>query len=176
MFDPTKPVQTRDGRKARILCTDADSARSIVALVLCDDKRERPFSYYPSGSAETFRDLPGDLVNVPEPVPPAFDPTKPVQTRDGRKVRILCTDRRGRRPIVGLIEENDGAECLNTFNEDGRCGECSTPSNDLVNIPERRTLGLYKHYCYGYFAAASSRYDFHNPNAWIYVKDIKIEV
>jgi hypothetical protein len=32
-FDPTKPVQTHGGRKARILCTDRNSTYNIVALI-----------------------------------------------------------------------------------------------------------------------------------------------
>ena len=32
MFDPTKPVQCRNGRKARIICTDAKGEYSIFAL------------------------------------------------------------------------------------------------------------------------------------------------
>ena len=39
-----------------------------------------------------------------------FDPTKPVQTRDGREARIICTDveRKGDWPIVALIKTSDG--------------------------------------------------------------------
>ena len=37
---------------------------------------------------------------------PALDLTKPVQTRDGRKVRVLCTDGPGELPVVGFIEGN----------------------------------------------------------------------
>lgn len=33
----------------------------------------------------------------------AFDPTKPVQTRDGRKARIICTDAKGVLPIIALV-------------------------------------------------------------------------
>ena len=37
---------------------------------------------------------------------PSLDLTKPVQTRDGRKVRLLCTDGPGELPVVGFIEDN----------------------------------------------------------------------
>lgn len=76
-FDPTKPVQTRDGRPARIICTDLVSAsgKSIVALA------KEPFGTYAGKNVESvtyyYSDghfLPSkidndmDLVNVPERV------------------------------------------------------------------------------------------------------------
>jgi hypothetical protein len=69
-----------------------------------------------------------------------FDPTKPVQTRDGRKVRIICTDAKDCQPIIALITEK-GCEMprqydLNgSFFYDGR--ECQT---DLVNVPETKSF------------------------------------
>lgn len=36
-----------------------------------------------------------------------FDPAKPCTTRDGRKVRILCTDARGDYPIIGIVDCGD---------------------------------------------------------------------
>ena len=45
---------------------------------------------------------------------------KPVCTRDGRKARIICFDRKGGTPIVGLIQE-DGFETVATFSERGLC-------------------------------------------------------
>ena len=43
---------------------------------------------------------------IKEHVMPSLDLTKPVQTRDGRKVRVLCTDGPGDLPVVGFIEGN----------------------------------------------------------------------
>lgn len=41
-----------------------------------------------------------------------LDFTKPVQTRDGRNVRILCTDGGGEYPVIGYCDplEGDGDE------------------------------------------------------------------
>jgi hypothetical protein len=68
-FDPTKPVQTRAGRPARILCTDYAPHyynRNILAIVTYDDGHEVVWSYRANGS---FRDNGKednlDLVNVP---------------------------------------------------------------------------------------------------------------
>jgi len=67
-----------------------------------------------------------------------FDPSKPVQTRDGRKARILCTDKVGHHPIVALVMSSYSSE-ENTFyyDEEGCISEVPNPL-DLVNIPERR--------------------------------------
>lgn len=68
MFDPTLPVQTRGGRPARIIATDAKGLYPIIALIANTDGTERLRRV-----AETGKDLyaadetPHDLVNVPPP-------------------------------------------------------------------------------------------------------------
>ena len=67
-FDPTKPVRTRCGCPARILCTDRESngAGSIVALVRIRKGAERVHTYYAAGHLwEDGREADGDLVNIP---------------------------------------------------------------------------------------------------------------
>ena len=67
-FDPTKPVQTRDGRKARIIATDAsDPHFPIVALLTQKAGGERPERYTFAGRYYFGDDIlrPTDLVNVP---------------------------------------------------------------------------------------------------------------
>lgn len=63
-----------------------------------------------------------------------LDLTRPVQTRDGRKVRILCTDRRGPAPIVGIVE-CASSEATLVWQRDGSTDRCPMAS-DLVNVPE----------------------------------------
>jgi hypothetical protein len=67
-----------------------------------------------------------------------FDPTKPVQTRDGRKARIICTDRRGLFPIVALVDsvKGDTQICL-SYNIKGEYAGSLSSSANLVNIVER---------------------------------------
>lgn len=69
-FDLTKPVQTRDGRKARILATDFKcvTRRSIVAAITSVSGEEVLFLRYPDGriSSVEGETAGGDLVNVPE--------------------------------------------------------------------------------------------------------------
>lgn len=69
-----------------------------------------------------------------------IDLTKPVQTRDGRRVRILCADAKGDFPIIGAVEERDGTERSGSWMRDGRY-LCTGPStSDLLNLPEKRPV------------------------------------
>lgn len=71
-----------------------------------------------------------------------FDPTKPVQTRDGRKARIICTDRKGTEyPIIALVEDEDGEEGDYAFSATGSYWDSGEEMvDDLINIPEREVL------------------------------------
>ena len=62
-----------------------------------------------------------------------FDPTKPVQTRDGRKVELITT--KGREPwvLVGYID--DGAQVVEWL-KDGRRIQSQDIGMDLINVPE----------------------------------------
>lgn len=44
---------------------------------------------------------------------------KPVCTRDGRKARIICFDRKDVRPIIALIESDNGNEGVYYYYADG---------------------------------------------------------
>ena len=48
------------------------------------------------------------------------DPSQKVVTRDGREVRIICTDAKGDEPIVALVYNNiRDEENVYTYNRDG---------------------------------------------------------
>lgn len=68
-----------------------------------------------------------------------LDLTKPVQTRDGRTVRILCTDRKGEYPVVGLIILSNGQEISGSWNTCGRFNSLSDDEHDidLINVPPK---------------------------------------
>lgn len=73
-----------------------------------------------------------------------FDPTKPVRTRDGRKARIICTNRVGTvydRPIIALLDF-DTHEEVRTFTGTGRFRATHTSNDDLVNIPTTQWVNL----------------------------------
>ena len=49
------------------------------------------------------------------------NPSRKIVTRDGRNVRIICTDRRGDYPIIALTEkQGNDEETLDAFTENGR--------------------------------------------------------
>lgn len=75
-----------------------------------------------------------------------LDLHKPVQTRDGRPVRLICTNKKGDFPLVGLVLKNNGDEEVITFSNNGLYYENGPECiSDLVNVPERkeRWLNVY---------------------------------
>ena len=72
-----------------------------------------------------------------------FDPKKPCQTRDGRKVIIYCTDAPGDCPIHGRIEGQSRPDCWRITGI--FAPESLEMISDLVNIPEKiiRWINVY---------------------------------
>ena len=60
-----KPVCTRDGRKARIICFDVKAKKSIAALITNDDTEEVHF-YYDNGRSDQYQEYHYDLMMLPE--------------------------------------------------------------------------------------------------------------
>jgi len=72
-----------------------------------------------------------------------FDPSKPVQTRDGRPARILCTDLNSAEyPIAAVITEDDGGERVDGYMRNGKymVDGCTNDPDDLINIPKKRAV------------------------------------
>ena len=82
------------------------------------------------------------------------NPSRKVVTRDGRKVRIICTDREGSMyPIVALITDDGiGLEILVTYTKDGIPVEYNEACYTLFFEPERkeRWVNLYRSDTEGY--------------------------
>ena len=77
------------------------------------------------------------------------NPSRKVITRDGRNVRILCTDAKGDYPIVALIATLDGSiEFVCKFKKDGHFldNDDNNSNLDLFFVPEKheRWVNLYK--------------------------------
>ena len=78
---------------------------------------------------------------------------KPVCTRDGRKARIICFDRRGDKfPIVALLDgcNEEHSEVAETFTNEGLYEIGKKSSNDLMILPEKKEgwINVYKERCY----------------------------
>lgn len=65
---------------------------------------------------------------------------KPVCTRDGRKARIICFDRKGNQPIIALIiNEERGIESIGRYFENGHLlFEKAENKGDLMMLPEKK--------------------------------------
>lgn len=105
------------------------------------------------------------MVNKP------FDPTKPVRTRGGLPARIICTDRAHESGyhLVYLIKEKH--ESVWSARMDGESSSLNK-DNDLVNIPEKVTVHVYRR-------EDGSYYTYHKEipqYAEWFVKQVEIEV
>ena len=60
-----KPVCTRDGRKARIICFDVKAKKPIAALITNEDTEEVHF-YYDNGRSDQYQEYRYDLIMLPE--------------------------------------------------------------------------------------------------------------
>ena len=66
------------------------------------------------------------------------NPNREVVTRDGRKVRVLCTDRKGDTPIIALVHNaKEGQEYGYAFYSDGKFFRDGNDELDLFFAPEK---------------------------------------
>lgn len=64
---------------------------------------------------------------------------KPVCTRDGRKARIICWDKKGNYPIVALIQDNENSEYIEYYTENGIFSNGGNNKNrDLMMLPQKK--------------------------------------
>ncbi len=64
---------------------------------------------------------------------------KPVCTREGNRVRIICFDAKGHQPIIGLETHPDGEETIETYYSDGSFHDNREQSKgDLMMLPEKK--------------------------------------
>lgn len=75
------------------------------------------------------------------------NPSRQVVTRDGRPVRIICTDRKGDTPIIALVyNANEEQEYGYAFYSDGKFFRDGNDKLDLFFAPEKHEgwMNLYK--------------------------------
>lgn len=75
------------------------------------------------------------------------DPSKKVVTRDGREVRIICTDAKGDEPIIALVYNNiREEENVYTYNRDGYFYGDNDSCLDLFFAPTKKEgwVNLFK--------------------------------
>ena len=65
------------------------------------------------------------------------NPSRKVVTRDGRCVRVICTDMEGTTyPVVALIENGSGYEQLTAFSKNGEYAVNESSRSDLFFAPK----------------------------------------
>ena len=74
------------------------------------------------------------------------NPSKKVITRDGRPVRIICTDRKGTTPIIALVNDGLSEELGHAFYSDGKIFSDENNELDLFFATEKHEgwVNLYK--------------------------------
>ena len=66
------------------------------------------------------------------------NPSRKVVTRDGRNVRIICTDAKNYYPIIALVENTDGTtEQSLSFIKNGKYFDNRSSAEDLFFAPEK---------------------------------------
>ena len=74
------------------------------------------------------------------------DPSKKVVTRDGREVRIICTDMKSEYPLIALVtDKKDNTESPFVYTKNGRYFFEET-NNDLFFAPTKKKgwVNIYK--------------------------------
>lgn len=103
-------------------------------------------------------------------------------TRNGRKVRIICTDKKGDCPIVALIERSDGvAEETVTYEKNGQFFGGNSYKFDLFFVPEKHEgwVNLYRTASYAASAGCvftsekEAKESIYSPSR--YIATVKIE-
>ena len=113
------------------------------------------------------------------------NPSRKVVTRDGKNVKILCTDRKlDSKEVVGLTMNNDGTEGLLSWSKQGKLLSLNDSSFDLFFASEKHEgwVNLYKwlgkEYTYHLGNVYNSKAEAENGssnNNYKYVATIRIE-
>ena len=74
------------------------------------------------------------------------NPNRKVVTRDGRSVKIICTNAKGNFPIIALVETYNGNETVLRLKENGRFYNDTENSSDLffASVKKEGWINLFK--------------------------------
>lgn len=199
--NPNRKIITKDGKSVRILYANREGwEKKIIALVNIKGK-EAVYIYFPNGRYLDSRETTLDLFFLTEDEGKTAwgrtsikqfsleeylnNPQRKVITRDGRNVRIVCTDRRDLsvKPIAALITIPNGDEIIKTYWENGVAtqGYEGNP-NDLFFATEKKTrwLNVYtdddKNPIAGSFFETEEEAIENKSTGYTYIATVKIEV
>ena len=114
------------------------------------------------------------------------NPSRKVVTRDGRKARILCTDRKGDYPIIALVENCDSIdESVCSYDKNGIFYTSGiSDNNDLFFAPEKHEgyVNVYRsldkdcaYYLGNIYNSKAEAEDARENKKFKYIDTIKIE-
>ena len=74
------------------------------------------------------------------------NPDRRIITKDGRSVRIICTDAKGNFPIIALVKTYNGSETVLRLKENGHFYNDTENSRDLFFAPIKKEgwVNMYK--------------------------------
>lgn len=154
-IDFTKPIRTRDGRPATWLRETQNiqvvETESGVYYFYADGRYMMP------GVWSKYKESPLDLFNV-ESVE-SIDWSKPVETTDGRPVRVLCTDAGSDHPVVCLVPAlNNSYDYTVRFTSAGASPLGSVQLRNVTAEPleVRKVLSVYRNKHTGFVWVNSS--------------------
>jgi hypothetical protein len=137
-FDLSRPLTTKSGNYAIIISTNGPGPSPIIGIVYGShsksitgnmhrwDMHGKSYVGYACSKSVAHEDLVKNAVGE-------FDWDRPFRTRDGRKARIICTDRLGERPYLCLVRMAN-REMPILYYPDGKTDyNKSERSLDLVN-------------------------------------------
>ena len=98
---------------------------------------------------------------------------KPVCTRDGRNVRIVCFDAKCDLPIIALVTNIGGSESLMRYYSNGNFTNLNETGCDLMMLPDKKVgwVNVYKSQMYDTLESAEKG---HN-RITDYIKTIRVE-
>ena len=66
------------------------------------------------------------------------NPSQKIMTRDGRKVRILCTDMKNEQPVLALVTEGDREDIHSYYQNGVWCNHFPENGLDLFFVPIKK--------------------------------------
>ena len=113
------------------------------------------------------------------------NPSRKVVTRDGRRVRVICTDMKSTTyPVVALIEDGSGYEQLTTFSKNGEYAVNESSRSDLFFVTEKHVgwINIRRSDSNGYYIGQNKLYNSKEEadavakiNDSTFIKTLKIE-
>ena len=161
MIDWNKPLEDATGRPCVLIAESFGTERSPRVVRFADGNPQAGGNFFSEEGLRTDwggeEGPTGQLRNVA----PTFDPTKPVETRDGRKARIICTDRAHEQyPLLALLTASNGVENYASFAADGSFyAGMGESESDLVNVEPEKVEFYNVGTSYGMLKAAQRQHE-----------------